>query len=65
MEVAAATDQLLVTRCAWCERYEVGNRWLPEKKIKTFLRGGDWMSDATHGICPDCVQSLRRRGLSH
>jgi hypothetical protein len=52
----------LITRCAWCDRYEAGGLWLPKEEVAAFLR--DDGSAVTHGICPDCVADLRRRQLS-
>jgi hypothetical protein len=52
----------LIARCAWCDRYEVGDRWLPKEDVAAFLR--DDGSTVTHGICPDCVEELRLRQLS-
>ena len=28
----------LITRCAWCDRYDVGGRWLPKEDVAAFLR---------------------------
>jgi hypothetical protein len=62
---AATLDEPLVTRCAWCARYHVGDEWLEEATIHGFARPGRWDSMlASHGICPGCVADLRRRGLS-
>jgi hypothetical protein len=52
----------LITRCAWCDRYEAGGLWLSKEEVAAFLR--DDGSTVTHGICPDCVADLRRRQLS-
>lgn len=60
---AAANVQPLITRCAWCRRFAVDAGWLPEDVVHEFVRPGDWRS-MTHGICPDCIAELRRRGLS-
>jgi hypothetical protein len=43
----------LITRCAWCDRYETGGLWLPKEDVAAFLR--DDGSTVTHGICPNCV----------
>jgi hypothetical protein len=52
----------LITRCAWCDRYEVGGRWLAKEHVAAFLR--DDGSTVTHGICPDCVADLKRRKMT-
>jgi hypothetical protein len=52
----------LITRCAWCDRYDVGGRWLRKEDVAGFLR--DDGSTLTHGICPDCVADLQARHLS-
>jgi hypothetical protein len=48
------TEQVLIARCAWCRRYEVGEMWLAEETVHTFLRN-DPSQVFTHGICPDCI----------
>jgi hypothetical protein len=63
--VVSLLSEPLVTRCAWCARYQVGDEWLDEQTIGEFTRRGTWMGVATHGICPGCVGDRRRRGLSH
>jgi hypothetical protein len=52
----------LITRCAWCDRYEAEGLWLPKEDVAAFLR--DDGSTVTHGICPDCVADLQRHHLS-
>ena len=61
MTVGTSPDSL-ITRCAWCDRYEVGGRWLTKEDVAEFLR--DDGSTVTHGICPDCVTDLKRRELT-
>lgn len=53
-------ESSLVTRCAWCARYLLGERWLAVPR--SLLPEG---VGASHGICPDCVDELRRAGKSH
>jgi hypothetical protein len=53
-------EQGLTSRCAWCGRYQVGDRWLPATRIPAFaLR-----ARVSDGICPDCVDTLRDSGKS-
>ena len=54
--------EVLITRCAWCARYDVDGGWLAPKEVSVFAR--DDGSDTSHGICPDCIADLRVRGLS-
>lgn len=57
---AEETDQVLIVRCAWCRRYEVGEMWLAEKTVHSFLRS-DPSQVFTHGICPDCIANHRQQ----
>ena len=50
----------LTTRCAWCGRYHVAGRWVVVEDIPDFLA----FAGATHGICEDCVTTLRADGRS-
>ncbi|MBW3592953.1 MAG: hypothetical protein KY396_04595 [Actinobacteria bacterium] len=63
---AGPPEEPLITRCAWCARYEIGDgEWVDEETIRAFARPGAWESAlASHGICPDCVADLKQRGLS-
>lgn len=47
------------TRCAWCGRYRVGDRWVAVKDVPSIKE-----SSTTHGICEDCMAALRDAGLS-
>jgi hypothetical protein len=49
----------VTTRCAWCGRYRVGHRWFRLEHSPRFIEGA-----LSHGICPDCIASLREQGLS-
>ena len=63
--VGHTPEEPLVTRCAWCGRYEVENRWVDEATVNAFAKPGTWASTmASHGICPDCTEDLKQRGLS-
>jgi hypothetical protein len=57
-----ALPDALITRCAWCDRYEVGSQWLAKADVAAFLR--DDGSTVTHGICADCVADLQMRRQS-
>ena len=47
-------------RCAWCLRFCVNGVWIDGRRA-----ADDAMLDATtHTICEDCLEALRRRGLS-
>jgi hypothetical protein len=61
---AEETAHVLIVRCAWCRRYEVGEIWLGEKTVHSFLRN-DPVQVFTHGICPDCIANHGQRGLGH
>jgi hypothetical protein len=52
----AQAGRTLLRRCAWCDRFQVGDAWLHleaigggQQQITASLR-----ERATHGICPDC-----------
>jgi hypothetical protein len=51
---------MVARRCAWCLRFSVNGTWIDGR------RSGDGaMADATtHTICEECLDALRRRGLS-
>ena len=49
----------MTSRCAWCGRYRIGDRWLVVRDSVLIDR-----SRTTHGICEDCVDTLRGTGLS-
>ena len=56
---AELRDAGLTSRCAWCGRFRVGDRWVTASASP--LIG---LSRSTHTICEDCVVSLRDAGLS-
>jgi hypothetical protein len=53
---AARDGEVAICRCAWCDRFKIGNEWLHLDDIghgqqhirQTLLRR------ASHGICPKC-----------
>jgi hypothetical protein len=54
---------LMITRCAWCNRYALAGHWLEQGEAPVFLP--PHMADkVTHGICERCADDLRTRGLS-
>jgi hypothetical protein len=63
----AHKGEIVIRRCSWCERLEVGGEWLHleaigagEHRIATSL-----MEKATNGICPRCLdEQLGRSGRS-
>lgn len=56
---AALRESGMATRCAWCGRYRLGDRWVIVADTP------DVESDAvSHGICDDCLVELRASGLS-
>lgn len=56
---ATLRDGGFTSRCAWCGRYRVGDRWLPVRRSRLVGR-----CETTHGICDDCLAGLRRDGRS-
>lgn len=56
----ALRESGMTTRCAWCSRYLVGDRWVVVADAPSFIR----LAAVTHGICDDCVGELRAAGLS-
>ena len=53
----------LITRCAWCSRFDVGGLWVEVDELPRFMTG-DLRARATHSICPSCVRQLERNGSS-
>jgi hypothetical protein len=53
----------LTTRCAWCGRFAVGNRFVDRDDVPRFVELTP-PERITHGICPECVDELRRTGKS-
>ncbi|HWG56291.1 MAG TPA: hypothetical protein VNT58_07185 [Gaiellaceae bacterium] len=47
------TDEELILRCAWCDRFNVDGVWT-ERTLASFGH-----SDVTHGLCEDCLERLR------
>ena len=49
----------LTSRCAWCGRYRIGERWRVIEESPLILP-----NRTTHGICDDCIEALREAGMS-
>jgi hypothetical protein len=47
-------------RCAWCLRFWAGETWVDGKRAEDEAV----LPAATHTICDDCIEDLRRKGLS-
>jgi hypothetical protein len=61
VEVSAALrEQGLTTRCAWCSRYRIGDRWVVVVRQERLFEA----AATSHGICPACVAVLQDTGLS-
>ena len=57
------SDHEMVTRCAWCDRLSLADRWLRVEDAPLFSRG-DYSERMTHGICDECLERLERSGES-
>jgi len=55
-------DGAMLTRCAWCGRYELGDEWLEPAERPRFLRPDALPDRTTHGICGDCFHRLEANG---
>ena len=55
-----------VRMCAWCKRVELGGEWADVEKalgqLRIFERHD--VPSVTHGICPDCLDSMQRVSTS-
>jgi hypothetical protein len=51
---------MMLRRCAWCGRISLG-RWTVVEEAPPFLPR-EMHGRTTHGICPDCLCRLERRG---
>jgi len=49
----------MTSRCAWCGRYRIGDRWVAATASSIIEH-----SRSTHTICDDCMAGLRDAGLS-
>lgn len=50
----------LARRCAWCLRFCVHGSWIVGRRANDEAV----LAATTHTICEDCVEALRRNGLS-
>jgi hypothetical protein len=55
-------SRAMLTRCAWCDRIQLGSVWMQRDDAPTLPHG--IAERTTHGICPDCVVEMRRSGQS-
>jgi hypothetical protein len=58
----ARNEELMVTRCAWCERFCLDDEWSAPPVAG--LWSGFLTGRTTHGICPDCLAGLAASGES-
>lgn len=47
-------------RCAWCLRFWAGEQWVDGRRAEDEAI----LPAATHTICEECIEDLRRKGLS-
>jgi hypothetical protein len=50
----------LARRCAWCLRFCVHGSWIAGRRASDEAV----LAATTHTICEDCIETLRRKGLS-
>jgi hypothetical protein len=50
----------MARRCAWCLRFGVNGEWIQGRRVDDEAV----LPAALHTICEDCVEALRRKGLS-
>jgi hypothetical protein len=50
----------MARRCAWCRRLFVHGKWIQGRRAEDDVPH----ASSTHTICEDCVEQLRRSGLS-
>jgi hypothetical protein len=43
-----------IARCAWCDRYRFGRRWLNLGRFDAFAQ----KTFVTHTVCPECFAEL-------
>jgi hypothetical protein len=56
---AADAGEIVLVRCAWCDRLRLGDEWL---HLRAIGRGQEKITasilkKASHGICPDCLSA--------
>lgn len=62
MAVNSERRQEIPRRCAWCERFCVGGKWVHGRRETDVVQAHG--SRMTHSICDDCTEKLRERGKS-
>jgi len=50
--------QVLLLRCAWCERIKVGDAWIAPTEVPVAEHVYADIEGQSHGICPDCHAML-------
>jgi hypothetical protein len=50
-------DQVLLLRCAWCERIKIDDAWIASTEVPVEEHAREDIP-LTHGICPDCHAAL-------
>ena len=50
----------MARRCAWCLRFCIDGTWIPGRRADDDVM----LAATTHTICEECVEKLRREGLS-
>ena len=56
----ALREGRLTSRCAWCGRYRVAERWHVVAEMPEVVM----YAGTTHTICEECVETLQKTGLS-
>ena len=59
----AVSGGTLLRACAWCERVDVGGRWVEPEAAIEHLRTYEWEQPPrfTHGACDSCLPALLRK----
>lgn len=50
----------IARRCAWCLRFCINGTWIAGRRATDEAM----INSTTHTICEDCLERLRRKGLS-
>jgi hypothetical protein len=56
-------ERALLKRCAWCGRISLGRGWTASDDLPHFVPESV-RANASHGICPTCLERLARDGDS-
>jgi hypothetical protein len=54
----AHAGRVLLRRCAWCGRFDIGGEWLRLDAVGAGQHSitSSLLDRATHGICPQCLE---------